>query len=166
MVKKYLLLACAILLVLGTAAFASEDTKTYPSCPQCGMDREKFSHSRMLIEYEDGTVFGACSLHCAAVELAVKIDKTPKMISVGDFNTKELVDAEKAYWVIGGSKSGVMTKRAKWAFEKRAHAKKFIEDNGGTLATFEQAIKAAYEDMYQDTKMIREKRKMMKKKQH
>lgn len=38
---------------------------------------------------------------------------------VGDYNTKRLIDAEKAVWVIGGGKQGVMTKRAKWAFEKR-----------------------------------------------
>ncbi len=34
---------------------------------------------------------------------------------------------------------------------------------GAPSRSFDEAIKAAYEDMYQDTKMIREKRKMMKK---
>jgi hypothetical protein len=38
-----------------------------------------------------------------------------------------------------------------------------MKDNGGKLATFDEAIKLAYEDMYLDTKMIRDKRKMMKK---
>ena len=55
---------------------------------------------------------------------------------------------------------GVMTKQAKWAFENKADADKFIEDNGGAIASFDNAMKASYEDMYQDTKMIREKRKM------
>ena len=59
----------------------------------------------------------------------------------------------------------VMTKRAKWAFEKKDDAEAFIKENGGTLAAFDEAMKAAYEDMYTDTKMIREKRKMMKMKQ-
>jgi len=45
------------------------------------------------------------------------------------------------------------------AFEKKADAEAFIQSNKGTLADFEAAIKAAYEDMYADTKMIREKRK-------
>lgn len=57
---------------------------------------------------------------------------------------------------------GVMTKRAKWAFEKKEDAEKFKAESGGELATFDQAIKAAYEDMYTDTKMIRERRKMRK----
>jgi nitrous oxide reductase accessory protein NosL len=128
------------------------------------MDREKFAHSRIYIEFDDGSTEGTCSVHCAAIDLAVYIDKTAKTIWVGDHNSKVLIDAEKAFWVIGGSKMGVMTKRAKWAFDKKEDAEKFKVENGGDLGTFDQAIKAAYEDMYQDTKMIREKRKMMKKK--
>ena len=142
--------------------FAQEDVKKHPSCKYCGMDREKFAHSRVLVEYEDGTAEGMCSLRCAAVDLTINLDKTPKVIRVGDYGTKNLIDAEKAFWVIGGSKMGVMTKRAKWAFEKKEDAEKFIQENGGTLATFEDAMKATYESMYADTKMIREKRKAMK----
>jgi hypothetical protein len=126
------------------------------------MDRQKFDSSRMLIEYEDGTSIGVCSLHCAAVELATNIDKTPKAIMVADFGAKGLIDAEKAFWILGGSKPGVMSKRGKWAFEKKENAEAFIKSNGGTLASFDDVIKAAYNDMYEDTKMIREKRKMMK----
>jgi copper chaperone NosL len=126
------------------------------------MDRQQFAHSRMLIAYEDGTEVGLCSLHCAAVELSLKLDKTPKMILVGDYGAKNLIDAEKATWVIGGSKPGVMTKSGKWAFEKKGDAEAFVSGNGGSIASFDQAIKAAYEDMYADTKMIRDKRKMMK----
>lgn len=162
MLRKLLFMTLAVLLLSGTAVFAENDTQKHPSCPMCGMDRAQFSHSRMLIEYDDGTSFGACSLHCAAVELATKLDKTPTAILVGDYYSQKLVDAEKAVWVIGGSRSGVMTKRPKWAFGKKADAEKFISENGGAVIDFDKAIKSAYEDMYLDTKMIREKRKMMK----
>ncbi len=153
-----------ILLLAGalTVSAQGDDVKQFPSCKQCGMDREKFGHSRMLIEYEDGSAVGTCSIHCAAIELALTIDKAPKVIWVGDMATGRLTDAEKAVWVVGGSKPGVMTKRPKWAFEKKEDAEKFIKENGGAPATFDEAMKLAYEDMYQDTKMIREKRKMMK----
>ena len=147
---------------MNLSAYAQEDIQKNKSCKYCGMDREKFSHTRMLIEYDDGTTVGTCSIHCTAVDLALNIDKNPKSIQVADAGSKKLVDAEKATWIIGGSKSGVMTKRAKWAFEKKDDADTFVKENGGTLATFDEAMKAAYEDMYQDTKMIREKRKMMK----
>ena len=162
--KKLLICATVAVFCLSISAigFGQDDVKKYPSCKYCGMDREKFAHSRVLIEYEDGTAVPLCSIHCAAVDLAINIDKTPKVIRVGDYGTKNLVDVEKAFWVIGGSKMGVMTKRAKWAFETKEGAEAFKKENGGDLANFEQAIKASYEDMYQDTRMIRERRKMRK----
>jgi len=160
--KKMVLLLSFIALpfLFSGFVFAQEDIKAHPSCKYCGMDREKFAHSRVLIEYDDGSSLGTCSIHCAAVDLALHIDKTPKIIWVGDYGTKALVDVEKAAWVMGGNKMGVMTKRAKWAFAKKEDAEKFKAENGGEVASYDQVIKAAYEDMYQDTKMIRERRKM------
>jgi len=151
---------CGMLLVFGTLLFAQGDIQKHGTCSYCGMNREQFSHSRMLIVYDDGTEAGVCSVHCAAVDLALKLDKTPTSIQVGDMNTKKLIDAEKAFWVLGGDRPGVMTKRAKWAFESKADAEAFIKGHGGTVITFDEAIKASYEDMYGDTKMIRERRKM------
>jgi len=149
-----------LLLLANFSVFASDDVGKHKSCPHCGMDRGQFAHSRMLVAYDDGTEVGACSLHCAAIDLAINIDKTPKMIYVGDYNTKKLIDAEQAFWVIGGNKPGVMTKRAKWAFETKADAEAFTKKEGGVMASFDDAIKASYEDIYADTKMIRERRKM------
>jgi nitrous oxide reductase accessory protein NosL len=150
----------ALCFLLTGIGLAQDDIKKHSSCKYCGMDREKFAFSRMFIEYDDGTTEGTCSLHCLAVELALKIDKTPKAILVGDLNTKKLIDAEKGFWIMGGKKMGVMTKRGKWAFAKKEDADKFIAENGGDATTFDLAIKAAYEDMYEDTKMIRDRRKM------
>jgi len=141
---------------------AQDDIKKHPACKYCGMDRQKFAHSRFFVENEDGSTEGTCSLHCAAIDFALNIDKTPKLMQVGDYSTRNLVDAEKAYWVLGGNKPGVMTKRAKWAFAKKEDAEKFMAESGGSVITFEQAFKAAYEDMYADTKMIQERRKMRK----
>jgi copper chaperone NosL len=150
-------------LVVGSAFWAyANDVKEIPACKYCGMNREMFAHSRMLIEYDDGTVVGTCSLHCAALDLALNLDKNPKTIRVGDFGTKELIDAETAVWVVGGNKPGVMTKNAKWAFAKKEDAEKFRQENGGTITGFDQALEAAYKDINADTKMIRERRKMMK----
>ena len=78
---------------------------------------------------------------------------------VADASTRKLIDAKKAVWVLGGTKPGVMTKRAKWAFEDRAAADAFVKGNGGIVTGFPEAIRAAYEDMDQDTSMIRAKRK-------
>ncbi len=162
------LLAAALLslsLLAPTPARAeapADDVKAAPSCRHCGMDREKFASSRMVITYDDGTSVGVCSIHCAAVDLATALDKAPVTLQAADLGSKALVDAERATWVIGGAKQGVMTKRGKWAFAERGAAEAFARENGGTVATFDEAMKAAYEDLWQDTKMIREKRKMMR----
>lgn len=166
--KRGILFAVSLtfLLSLAGVVFAQEDVQKAPACKFCGMDRGKFAHSRMLATYDDGTTLGTCSIHCLAVDLALNIDKTPRLLQVGDFNSKQLIDAEKAVWVIGGNKPGVMTKQAKWAFAKKEDAEKFIMENSGILATFDEALKAAYESMHADTKMIRDKRKMMKMQGH
>lgn len=160
--RIFLLLAFALCLSAAQAMSAPlpADVQQSPACHHCGMDRGKFSHSRMVIEYEDGSTVATCSLHCAAVELANTIDKIPVMLRVADYDGKGLIEAEKAVWVMGGSKKGVMTANAKWAFADRDAAERFIKANGGRIATFDEAIKAAYDDMYQDTRMIREFRKM------
>ncbi len=138
------------------------DIEANPRCKYCNMDRGQYAHSRMAVEYDDGTATATCSIHCLAVDLAQHLDKSPKSIQAGDFGSKEFIDAEKAYWVVGGEKPGVMTKRAKWAFEKKEDAEAFVKNNGGEIVAFDDAMKASYEDMYADTKMIREKRARMR----
>ncbi len=164
--KRYvsLILGLVFVLLVGTfvLAQAQEDIQKHPACKYCGMDRKQFAHTRIFIEYDDASTVGTCSIHCAAIDLALNIDKTPTAVRVGDYNAKTLIDAEKASWVIGGNKMGVMSKRAKWAFDKEEDAEKFVKKNGGETVTFDVAMKGAYEDMYADTKMIRERRKMKK----
>lgn len=161
MKKTFALIIMLLLCPLYSAA-EQPDQHQHASCNYCGMNRVKFAHSRMLIEYDDASVVATCSLHCTALEFALNIDKTEKSIRVGDYNSKQLIDARQAFWVIGGELSGVMTARAKWAFSDPAAAEEFINTNGGSLVGFDQALKAAYEDMYKDTMMIRKKRQMKK----
>lgn len=159
--RDFCLTLAVVCLTPVTALRAAEsDVKEVPACKYCGMNRETFAHSRMLIEYDDGTKEGLCSLHCAAVDLALNLDKAPKAIKVGDYGRKVLIDAETAAWVIGGSKPGVMTRNAKWAFADKGDAEKFRQEFGGSLASFDEALEAGYKDLAADTRMIRERRKM------
>ena len=119
------------------------DVIKHKACPHCGMDREKFAYSRMLVTYSDGSSAGLCSLHCAATELKANKGKAVKAVKVADVNTQKLVDTEKAAWVIGGSRKGVMTMVAKWAFAKKDDAAAFIRKNGGKLAVYKEALALA-----------------------
>ncbi|ACH40577.1 NosL family protein [Citrifermentans bemidjiense Bem] len=158
-VREVIITCLVIAAITGFALAAPPDLDKYRTCNYCGMDRSKYGHSRMLIEYDDGTSVAACSLHCAAVDLAVNIDRTASHIYVGDYGSRKLIDAETASWVIGGSRPGVMSANAKWAFETKEGAAGFIKEHGGTLSTFDDSVSAAYLDMYKDTKAIRERHK-------
>ncbi len=125
------------------------DIKIHPECKHCGMNRQQFAYSRALVEYDDGTAVGTCSVHCLAINLALSTGKTPKAMMAADYYSKKLVDAERAFWVLGGKKAGVMSIKGKWAFEEKKDATKFIKENGGQLATFDRVMKATFEDMYE-----------------
>jgi copper chaperone NosL len=153
-------LAVFCLMITGNLWALDNDIKEFPACKYCGMNREMFAHSRTYIEYSDGSKEGMCSLHCTAVDLALNLDKDPKAILVGDYGTKALINAETAFWVIGGAKPGVMTKNAKWAFADKTAAEKFQQENGGRIAGFDEALEFSYRDLADDTKMIRDRRKM------
>jgi len=132
------------------------------SCIYCGMDKAKFGYSWIVIVNDDDTSAELCSVHCAAIYLALNTHQTIDAITVGDYFTAKQIEADKAHWVIGGNKLGVMTSRAKWAFATKEAADKFIKEHGGRPAVFKEVIKAAFEDMYRDTVMIQRKRKLRK----
>jgi nitrous oxide reductase accessory protein NosL len=130
----------------GTFALAGDDIDTHRSCAFCGMDRKAYGFSRMLILYEDGVEAGVCSLHCAVIELDTNKDRKVRALLVADREERNLIPAETAFWVLGGSKRGVMTQRPKWAFRTMAAAENFVRTYGGTVITWNEALAAARED--------------------
>lgn len=149
------------------------DIEKYKKCPYCGMDRKHYHHSRMLIQYSDDLADGTCSLHCAAISLALNVDREPKAIWVADNagadDPKPLVRVDKGTFLIGSKIAGVMTASSKVAFGNEEAAKASRVVNGGELANFDQALLAAYTDMSKDVSRIRKNRaerrqRMMEKK--
>ena len=149
------LIITVILFALGTAAtgaFAAVPSVEPPdSCAVCGMSRPGFATSRMLITYDDGSTFGTCSIACVSRELA-KNEKKVKSVQVGDYTTSKLIDARTAVWVINPKKRGVMSAVAKWAFTGKTEADAYIKQNGGMLATWDEAQAAACEEQAESAK--------------
>ena len=127
-------------------AFAEADIDQHRECNQCGMDRKAYGYSRMLVEFKDGTQVGTCSLHCVVTELHSNKSRVAGTFKVADRDSRQLIDAEKAVWTIGGKKRGVMTMRAKWAFSTREAAQKFVASYGGAIAAWNDTLAAAVED--------------------
>jgi hypothetical protein len=91
------------------------ELQKYPKCPYCGMDRKQYHHSRHLIQYSDDLVDSTCSLHCAALSLALNMDRGPKAIYAADYGAttdpKPLVEVQQATYLIGSVIKGVMTQQ-------------------------------------------------------
>jgi nitrous oxide reductase accessory protein NosL len=137
--------AALLVSLLLVAAFAASDAdiETHRSCTVCGMDRKAYGFSRMLIQYQDGSQVGVCSLHCAIAEVDEHRERLVKTMLVADRDTRNLIDAATAVWVIGGKKRGVMTQNPKWAFSGEAAANIFIAANGGRVVSWQEAEAAA-----------------------
>lgn len=143
------ILAAALLLLASLFPLpvpAGSDIQEFPSCAHCGMSRKAFDYSRMLVTYDDGNSVALCSLSCAANELAWGTDRKVVSVKVADYDTKELIEAAKAVWVVGGSEWGVMTRTPKWAFSGKDGAEAFVRKSGGAVATWEEALAAATEE--------------------
>ncbi len=138
------------------------ELEKYPKCPYCGMDRKEYHHSRHLVQYADDLVDGTCSIHCLAISLSLNLDRIPKVIYAADYGskdeTKPLVDADKASYLIGGKQKGTMTMKSKLAFSSKDEAGAVRAKIGGEIGIFDDALRAAYMSMADDTAMIRKKR--------
>ncbi len=134
----------------------------YPKCPYCGMDRKQYHHSRHLVHYQDDLIDPTCSIHCAALSLAINLDRGPKAIYAADFGAKTepkpLINVDDATYLIGSKLPGVMTKQSKVAFATKAAAEAAKAEQGGELGDFDAALAASYQSMASDTAMIRKKR--------
>ncbi|MBK5275390.1 MAG: nitrous oxide reductase accessory protein NosL [Desulfuromonadales bacterium] len=140
---KKLWIAVVLILSFATVCLAADKVEAPAECKHCGMDRTKFGHNRMIVTYEDGSSAGTCSLNCIVTDMKAAKGKVVKSYQVADYNSKKLIDAKTAAWVIGGSKRGVMTPVAKWAFADKKDADAFIKQNGGKPASFDEALRAA-----------------------
>jgi copper chaperone NosL len=161
--RTVLSLVATICLVWGGMASGQgkDDFTLHKDCSRCGMSRVTFDFSRMLIQYSDGATVGICSLRCAVDDLADNPGKTAKSIRVADFSGRHLIEAEKAFWVVGGNRPGVMTGRGKWAFEKKDDAEAFVKVNEGKIFSFQETMMAAREESGDAARMNREKREKM-----
>jgi len=120
-----------------------QDGKDKRYCIRCGMDLVKFyktSHSATAKDKQ----YQYCSIHCLEDHLGEGITlKNPKVVDVASL---KFIDATKAYYVVGSSKSGTMSKVSKYAFLNKSDAEKFQTKYGGEIMDFYKALEKARED--------------------
>ena len=120
-------------------------------CPVCGMNIKKFYKTSHTAKLENGNPRQYCSMHCLLKdkeEYGIKDDD----IKVVDAKTQKLIDAKKAFYVVGSEIKGTMSMTSKLAFQKEEDAKEFIKEYKGEITSFEEAMKIATENLKKDEK--------------
>lgn len=139
----------------------------YPKCPYCGMDRKEHHRARMLVQYADNLADGVCSIHCLSLSLGINIDREPKNIWGPDYGStvepRPLTPVDSMVYLIGADLKHAMTKRSKHSFSSLSTAKDFQTKHGGSLGTFNDALRESYLDMASDVSMIRKMREERRK---
>ncbi len=119
-------------------------------CPNCGMNLVKFYKTNHIYKGKQ-----YCSMHCLYEATKGQI---PNEVQVVDTKNLNLIDALKAYYVVGSSVKGTMSRNSKYAFASLEDAKGFQTANGGEIMDFAKAYATAGKDFEGDRKMIKAKR--------
>ena len=114
------------------------------SCAMCGMNLVMF-YKTSYIATLNGKKKQYCSLHCLVDDMK-NHHNSLQDIKVVDTNSLKLIDAKKAYYVVGSSKKGTMSRVSKYAFSTLSAASKFAAKNGGEVMGFNAAVQTAQED--------------------
>ncbi|AXH09227.1 nitrous oxide reductase [Malaciobacter halophilus] len=132
-------------------------------CNVCGMHLVKFYKTSHAVEFKNGHKEQYCSLHCFA-KVNEKFNNLIKNVKVVNTKTLELIDAKKAFYVVGSSVKGTMSMTSKYAFLTKKDALEFQKEYGGDIKTFDEALKIATNDLKNDNIRIDKKRAKMAKK--
>ena len=122
-------------------------------CPICGMHLPMFYKTSHAVKFKDGRYKQYCSLHCVVDEMLFgelkdNEEKIDQILAV-DAKTIKLIDAKKAFYVVGSKKPGTMSIVSKYAFKNRLDAQEFQKENGGEILNFEEAYKITLKEFGQ-----------------
>lgn len=121
--------------------------KDRESCVICGMNLPTFYKTSHAAETKTGTKRQYCSLHCVVHDN--EINKTDLLnLKVVDTNSLKLISVYKAFYVVGSSKPGTMSRTSKYAFAKRSEAEAFSKKFGGKIMNFNDTYTVAMKDSY------------------
>lgn len=126
-------------------------------CNVCGMHLTKYYKTNHTAEFKNGHKEQYCSLHCLS-EVHKDYEQKIKNIQVVDTNSLKLIDAKKAFYVVGSSKEGTMSSISEYAFLTKIEAEKFKKEFGGEIHTFEETLKLSKDKLDKDNEILDEKR--------
>lgn len=148
----------SFVLMLSVFAWSTQEVWAQRWCDLCAMDLQKYRLTKYTLTLADGGKRYTCSIHCAAIIIE---KQNVEKIEAASYLTGSMIDAKKAFYVVGSDIKGVMSRVSKLAFVSKTEALEFQRSHGGVLTDFEGALKSANLDMAEDMRMLREKVKKM-----
>lgn len=131
-------------------------------CPNCGMVQAMWARTWKTFRLA-GSAHEACSFHCLA-DMAVKADQPVEDVRTALFlHPRGMVTAEAAWYVVGSSVNGTMTKVSKAAFVSRTGADDFAQACGGRVMDYGAVFALAKGSLTQENAMIDRRRLATKK---
>ncbi len=133
---KLLAVASILVLTLTMIALAGSDQG---KCPLCGMNIAGNENTAYVITMEDGSKTKYCCPHCGLWVQAKEKDGI-KAAKARDFISGEWDDPENMVFLF--KSTAVPACAPSWiAFSKKSEAEKFQKGFGGTIYTYEEALK-------------------------
>ena len=133
MVRLRIFSACLLLFVfslhLALGVFAGG---TREDCRVCGMWIDQYMHTRHVLVDADGNRLTFCSYTCAAGYIK-KHAVNVQQLQAADYLTADLVDADKAFYLVGSDAPPVMSYTSIIAFAGIATAADFQKQHGGRI---------------------------------
>ena len=115
------------------------------SCVICGMNLPTFYKTSHAAETKTGAKRQYCSLHCVVEDN--EINKTDLVnLKVVDTNSLKFISVYKAFYVVGSSKPGTMSRTSKYAFAKKSEAEAFAKKFGGKVMNFNDTYTESMKD--------------------
>lgn len=126
-------------------------------CPVCGMSIKMYYKTSHAVILKNGQARQYCSIRCLAADYE-NIQGQIKEIMVIDAKTEKMINASKAFYVVGSDVDGTMSAVSKIAFAKESDARAFQKEDGGDITDFNTAFKKARQSLKDDSAMTSMKR--------
>ena len=111
------------------------------------MHLQTFYKTNHAAETKTGTKKQYCSLHCVVHDN--EINKTDLLnLKVVDTHSLKFIPASKAFYVVGSSKPGTMSRTSKYAFAKKSQAEAFAKKFGGKIMNLHDTYTESMKDSY------------------
>ncbi len=150
----------AFVFVSGLCLLSAAHAEEQKWCPLCSMNLKMFWKTSHWLTLSDGKTMGYCSIHCAS-KIYQKRSTDIDLWEVADYDMKTLINAHRAYFLIGSDLPGTMTPVSKLAFASHDVAKNYQKEHGGTIGSLDDALTRAIEGRGEDMALIKKKKAKM-----